>query len=196
VTPKQSKVLEFVREFIRERGFPPTLDEIASRMKVCRVTARQYLQALERQGVISRERYGRRAIEINPSHPLIHGSTELPLLGFIAAGSPVDAVEVPEMLDIGETFPAGRDFFALRVRGDSMVDEGILDGDYVVMEKRETARNGETVVALLEDGTATLKKFYREKGRVRLQPANERLRPIYVKSVTIQGVVKAVFRPF
>jgi repressor LexA len=195
MTPKQMQVFEFVREFIGRRGYAPSLAEIASRMKVCRVTARQYLQALERQGLISRRRYGRRAIEIEPAHLPPGGASEIPMLGYIAAGEPVEAVEIPETLDVGASLGKGTDVFALRVRGDSMVGEGILDGDYVIVEKTQAARNGQAVVALLEDGSATLKKFYREKSRVRLEPANERLKPIYAKSVTVQGIVKGVFRP-
>ena len=195
MTPKQMLVFEFVRDFIGRHGYAPSLEEIASRMKVCRVTARQYLQALEKQGLISRKRYGHRAVEIEPaSHPR-HGVAEIPMLGYIAAGEPVEAVEVPETLDIGASLDAGRDIFALRVRGDSMVGEGIFDGDYVIVRKAQMARNGQVVVALLDDGSATLKKFYREKNRIRLEPANERLKPIYAKSVTVQGIVKGVFRP-
>jgi len=194
VTPKQLKVLDFVRDFIRERGVAPTLEEIASHMRVCKVTARQYLQALERRGAISRKKYGWRGIEINSLWNMHRDGIRLPLLGCIAAGSPLEAVEIPETLDLDENFAAGEDLFALRVKGDSMVEEGILDGDYVIIQKREAAQNGDTVVALLDDGTATLKKFYREKNRIRLQPANEKLKPLYVKTVAIQGVVRGVFR--
>lgn len=195
MTPKQMKVFEFVRGFIGRRGYAPSLAEIASHMGVCRVTARQYLQALERQGLVSRRRYGRRAIEVEPASRTRGGALEIPMLGYIAAGEPVDAVEIPETLDIGESLEAGGEIFALRVRGDSMVGEGILDGDYVIIERAQTARNGQVVVALLDDESATLKKLYREKNRVRLEPANERLKPIYAKSVTVQGIVKGVFRP-
>lgn len=195
MTPRQMQVFEFLRDFIGRHGYAPSLAEIASRMKVCRVTARQYLQALERQGFISRRRYGRRAIEIEPAYHPRRGTAGIPMLGYIAAGEPVEAVEIPETLDVDASLGAGRDVFALRVRGDSMVGEGILDGDYVIVEKAQTAQNGQVVVALLDDGSATLKKFYREKSRVRLEPANERLKPIYAKSVTVQGIVKGIFRP-
>lgn len=195
MTPKQLKVLDFVRDFIRERGVAPTLEEIASHMRVCKVTARQYLQALERCGAISRKKYGWRGIEINSLWSMRRGGIRLPLLGCIAAGSPLEAVEIPETLDITESLGSGKDLFALRVKGDSMIEDGILNGDYVIIQKRETARTGDTVVALLDNGEATLKKFYREKNRIRLQPANKKLKPIYVKSLSIQGVVKGVFRP-
>ena len=119
---------------------------------------------------------------------------KLPLAGRIAAGSPIEAIERPEAIDMRDIFPANGNTFVLEVSGDSMIDEHIRSGDLVVCQKRNTARNGETVVALLEDGEATLKKLYREDGRVRLQPANEKYDPIYVKDVTIQGVVIGLIR--
>ena len=118
----------------------------------------------------------------------------LPLAGRIAAGHPIEAVERPETVDLRDMFPANGNTFVLEVSGDSMIDEHICNGDLVVCQQRNTARNGETVVALLEDGEATLKKIYREDGRVRLQPANEKYDPIYVDDVTIQGVVIGLVR--
>ena len=117
-------------------------------------------------------------------------------MGRIAAGAPVEAVEDKQTLDFDEMLTTRDTTFALEVRGESMIEEQIRDGDYVIVERRETARNGETVVALLEDGEATLKKFYREGDRIRLQPANASLSPIYVKDVKIQGVVVGVFRRY
>jgi repressor LexA len=118
----------------------------------------------------------------------------LPLVGHIAAGAPIEAIENPDVVDLGSMFTSPAGVFALRVRGDSMIDEQIRDGDLVVAERRETARDGETVVALLDDGEATLKKFYRDGNRVRLQPANPAYSPIYVDHVHIQGVVIGVLR--
>jgi repressor LexA len=196
MTPKQKKVLEFIRRFIRERGYSPTLQEIAEEMRVCKITARQYIQALQRQGIVSSPKHGRRSIEVIMPEHRRRSATELPLVGRIAAGSPIEAVEVPQTIDIGEELAprSGRHLFVLRAKGNSMVDDGILDGDYVIIEKCETVENGETAVALLDDGTATLKKLYREKNQVKLVPANSRLKPIYVKSVRIQGAVKGVLR--
>lgn len=129
--------------------------------------------------------------------------TRLPLVGTIAAGKPIDAVENREFLDLEELFAPGKrqskaagDIFVLKVRGDSMIDEQIRSGDYVICEKRANARNGETVVALLEDGEATLKKFYKEKDRIRLQPANDKYEPILVKNCAVQGVVIGVIRSY
>ena len=118
----------------------------------------------------------------------------LPLVGRIAAGSPIEAIENRQSLDLQEMFPATQDTFVLRVAGQSMVEDHIQDGDYVICQRRREARNGETVVALLDDGEATLKRFYREKGRIRLQPANATFKPIYVDNVKVQGVVVGVVR--
>ena len=123
-------------------------------------------------------------------------ATRLPLAGTIAAGCPIEAIEQSESLDLEEMFVSPSGNFALRVRGDSMIDDQICDGDYVVVEKRETASNGETVVALLEDGEATLKRFYRERGSIRLQPANPNYEPIVTKNVSIQGVVVGIIRKY
>jgi repressor LexA len=197
MTPKQLKVVLYAGEFISEHGYSPTLDEIADGLGVAKPTVQQYLRALEAKGVISRQRYAHRSIEIVDPDYAPRGRAALPLLGRIAAGEPIEAVEVPEMVDIGDALGLGRDsdLFLLEVKGDSMVEEGICDGDYVIVEKRETAQNGQTVVALLPDNTATLKKLYKERRRVRLQPAHPDMEPIYAAEVAIQGVVRGVFRP-
>lgn len=193
LTPTQSRAAKCIRDFFDQHGCSPTLDEIAERMGVTKPTVQQYLQALEEKGVIRRRRYAHRSIEL-----LRRGTdgTGLPLAGRIAAGSPLEAIEDGEEIDIAGVLGARADgnHFILQVRGDSMIEDGIFDGDYVVVERRATARNGETVVALLPDNTATLKRFYREKGRVRLQPANPAMGPIYAEDLTVQGIVKGVFR--
>jgi len=196
LTPGQARALERIESFIAENGFSPTLDEIAERLGVSKPTVQQYLAALEEKGFIARERYAHRSIEVIAGRRGEKGA-RLPLLGAIAAGEPIDAIEERETVDVLEVLGIGknRDIFLLRVKGDSMIEEGILDGDYAVVERRDVAENGDTVVALLPDNTATLKKFYREKGRIRLQPANPRMKPVYVKEVVIQGIVRGVLRP-
>jgi len=198
ITPKQLRVLRYIGDFIAEHGCSPSLDEMARALGVAKRTVRQYLKALEEKEIISRERYSHRSIEIlDPEYAPPRGN-ELPLLGRIAAGEPIEAVEVPEMIDVGEALGLGNrrsGLFVLQVKGNSMVEEGIFDGDYVVVEKANTAENGQTVVALLPDNNVTLKKLYREKNRVRLQPANPDMKAIYVTEVEIQGIVKGVFRP-
>ena len=195
LTPNQLKVLQFIEEFIKWNGYSPTLDEIAQHLGIRKPTVQQYLRTLEEKGVITRERYAHRSIEL-VAREYGPKKTQLPLLGRVAAGEPIEAVETREMVDVAEVLGMTRkeNLFLLKVKGDSMVDEGIFDGDYVVVEKRETANDGETVVALLPNNTATLKKFYREKNRIRLQPANLNMRPVYTREAVIQGVVRGVFR--
>lgn len=194
LTPGQLKILEFIRHFSERRGYSPTLDEIARHFRIIKPTVQQYLKALEQKGVIRRKRYAHRSIEIVASES--GKSLELPLLGRIAAGEPIEAIEAAEMVDVGTVLDlkVGRGLFLLQVKGDSMIEDGIFDEDYVVVEKQEVAENGDTVVALLPDGTATLKRFYRETSRIRLQPANPNLRAMYVKKIIVQGVVKGVIR--
>ena len=195
LTPRQHEIVEFIRDYVARNDYAPTMQEIADHLGVSRPTVFEHIEALEARGALSRQALRSRGIELAPE--LSGRATALPLVGLIAAGSPIEAIEDTEVLDLEELFQ-GRagETFVLRVRGDSMIDEQIRDGDYVIVEKRSQARNGETVVALLEDGDATLKKFYRERGRIRLQPANEKMKPIYVKTCRIQGVVIGVLRKY
>jgi len=195
LTPRQHEIVEFIRDYVARNDYAPTMQEIADHLGVSRPTVFEHIEALEARGALSRQALRSRGIELAPE--LSGRATALPLVGLIAAGSPIEAIEDTEVLDLEEVFQ-GRagETFVLRVRGNSMIDEQICDGDYVIVEKRSQARNGETVVALLEDGDATLKKFYREKGRIRLQPANEKMKPIYVKTCRIQGIVIGVLRKY
>ena len=195
LTPRQHEIVEFIRDYVARNDYAPTMQEMADHLGVSRPTVFEYIEALEARGALSRQALRSRGIELAPE--LSGRATALPLVGLIAAGRPIEAIEDTEVLDLEELFQ-GRagETFVLRVRGDSMIDEQICDGDYVIVEKRSQARNGETVVALLEDGDATLKKFYRERGRIRLQPANEKMKPIYVKTCRIQGVVIGVLRKY
>ena len=198
LTPRQLETLQYIRNFIESKGYSPTLEEIAEGLDVTKSTVQQYLAALEERDVIERERYAHRSIEIIDPEYTSREKTEVPLLGRIAAGESIESVEEPEILDIADllNLDARGDFFILEVSGNSMIEEGIFDGDYVVVEKKAKARNGQPVVALLPDHTVTLKKFYQEADRVRLQPANPDMEPIYVPDVTIQGVVRGVVRTF
>ncbi len=195
-TPKQANVLRWISAFIAEQGYAPTLDEIAAGLGLAKPTVQQYLRALTAKKVIARRRYAHRSIEILDPSVKPPGSTTLPLLGRIAAGQPIEAIELPETVNVAESLGlVGRkDLFVLEVKGNSMIEEGITDGDYVIVEKRDTADNGQVVVALLPDNTATLKKLFKEPTRIRLQPANPDLKPIYAKQVTVQGIVRGVFR--
>jgi repressor LexA len=196
LTPKQLNVLRFVRKFRDSHEYAPTLEEIAREFNVSKITALQHLRALEKRGAIRRSRYQARSIEIpEPRRP--HSLQRIPLAGTIAAGAPIEAIEEREVLDLSELIHGRAEPFLLRVRGDSMIDEQIREGDYVICERRSTAVNGETVVAILPGGEATLKKFYREPdGRIRLQPANPKLSPTYPERVEIRGVVGGVLRKY
>ena len=197
LTPKQLKVLEFIRGFRDARGYAPTLEEIARGFSVSKITALQHVRALEKRGAIRRTRYRARSIELREEPDRKRAARKLPVVGTIAAGAPIEAVEERELLDVSELIQGRKDPFLLRVRGDSMIDEQIRDGDYVICERRATAENGETVVAIVKDGEATLKKFFREPdGRIRLQPANPKMRPIYVRKAEIRGVVIGVLRKY
>ena len=196
LTPRQLQVLQFVRDFRRRFGYSPTMQEIGDQLGLTRVTVFEHVRALERKGAISRRaKHKARCLEVSPDFVFPdEGPTRIPLAGRVAAGAPIEAIENPETLDLESVFEVSGDRFVLQVSGESMIDEHICDGDYVVCERRTEPRNGETVVALLPDGDATLKKFYREKNRVRLQPANPNFDPIYVDDVAVQGVVIGVIR--
>jgi repressor LexA len=195
LTPKQFQIVRFLQDYWVEHEYAPTMQEIADHLGVSRPTVFEHIEALEKKKVLAREPTLARGIALAPEYSPEAG--RLPLVGRIAAGRPIEAIEDTELLDLESLF-RGRpgETFALQVRGDSMIDEQIRDGDYVIVEKRATARDGETVVAILEGGDATLKKFYKEKGRIRLQPANPTMQPIYAPNVTIQGVVIGVLRKY
>ncbi len=194
-TPRQAEILSYVRNYSEKHGYSPTLQEIGDYLGISKVTVFEHLDALEQRGLIQRSRHKARSLELTgPVRLPSDRPSVLPLVGRVAAGSPIEAIEDPESIDLETLFASRRGTFVLQVKGDSMIDDQICDGDYVVCEKRETAENGETVVALLESGEATLKRLYRERGRYRLQPANSRYAPIYTDRLTIQGVVIGVLR--
>ncbi|HOB76037.1 MAG TPA: transcriptional repressor LexA [Phycisphaerae bacterium] len=197
LTPKQMRILMLVRDYQRKHGYSPTMQEIADVLGITKVTVFEHVSGLEKKGLLRRSRHRARSLELTQrvEFPDESGAT-LPLVGHIAAGSPIEAIENPETIELDSLFKSSAGVYALRVRGDSMIDEHIRDGDLVVVERRETARDGETVVALLDDGEATLKKFYREGKKVRLQPANPAYAPIYVDNIRIQGVVVGVLRRY
>jgi len=195
LTPKQLRILTLIRDYQRKHGYSPTMQELADVLGVTKVTVFEHVTGLERKGLLRRAKHRARSLELTPRVAFPdEPPTRLQLVGHIAAGAPIEAIENPEEIDIEQLFSTRKGAYVLKVRGDSMIDEQIRDGDLVVVERRETAKNGETVVALLDDGEATLKKFYKEGGRVRLQPANPDFPPIYVDSVRIQGVVVGVLR--
>ncbi len=200
LTKRQREILDYLTEYIGDHGYAPSFEEIAAAMKYGSLaTVHEHLSNLERKGVIKRSYNESRSIEVL-SRARAPGVAELPLLGLVAAGEPIEAVEQHETIALPEEMlPATGPNYVLRVRGDSMIDEQIRDGDYVVVHSRNSARNGEMVIALLQGTHATVKKYYREKsGWVRLQPANAAVEPIFVHEddLTIQGVVVGVIRKY
>ena len=196
-TKRQKQIFDYIKQFIKEKGYSPSLEDIRRHFRLSsRSTAHYYIETLREKGYLNKLDYQARAIELSrekKSTDLV----EVPLLGVIAAGEPIEAVEDPETIEVpkSQLSKSGK-HYALRVQGDSMIDEGIFDGDTVIIRKQPDAENGETVVALINDNEVTLKKIYREKGRFRLQPANPTIRPIFTKELIIQGKVISVIRSY
>jgi repressor LexA len=200
LTPRQVDVVVAIRNFRHLHGYSPTMQELADQLGTSKVTIFEHVGALEKKRVLRRDRHKARSLEIIADErlPDEDRSTKLPLLGSIAAGSPIEAIENREELDLERLFASRSGVYVLRVRGDSMIEDHLCDGDYVVIERRETARNGEQVVALLDTGEATLKRFYREGNKIRLQPANSNMEPRIVEAgrCRVQGVVIGVLRSY
>ena len=198
LTKRQREILDYLNQFIQQNGYAPSLEEIGKRFGLSSLaTVHKHLTNLQEKGFIKRAWNRSRSVEMIPTRTGGR-AVELPLLGFVAAGSPIEAVASNETIAVPEDLVGKRDTYVLRVRGDSMIDEQIRDGDFVIVEDRKTAQNGETVVALLSGSDVTLKKFFRENGRVRLQPANPSMQPIFVDpdNLQVQGVVVGVMRRY
>ncbi|HVC95947.1 MAG TPA: transcriptional repressor LexA [Pirellulales bacterium] len=192
LTNRQREVYEFIRDKIRNRGYGPTVREIGGQFDISSPNGVMcHLKALEKKGLITREPNMSRAITLATENP--DGTGGLPLLGTIAAGVLHEAISLDERIDFGELFHAD-DLYVLKVKGESMIEDQIADGDYVVIKKQPTAHKGQTVVALTEDNEATLKRWYPEGKRVRLEPANKSMKPIYVTNPRVLGVVVGVVR--
>jgi repressor LexA len=202
LTPKQLKILQLIRDWRVRRGYSPTMQELADEIGVSKVTVFEHVEALIKKGALVREANKARSLSIadGVSVPDEARPTRFPLVGKIAAGYPIEKVADQDEIDLGEVLGArkgrGESTFALKVEGDSMKDEGILSGDYVLVERTEVARNGDRVVALLPDGQTTLKTFFKDDDCIRLQPANPAFDPIRVKFCQVQGIVKGVFRRY
>jgi repressor LexA len=199
LTPKQKEVLDYIVNFIHERGFAPSYREIASGLDLASPsTVHVHIQSLRTRGYLrGGESTGTRELEPTDKAVRWGRSVVLPLKGLITAGQPIEAIEEQETMAVPvDLVPNSANSYVLRVKGDSMIDDGILDGDYVVVEHCPSPKNGEVVVALLDNAFVTLKRFYREKDRIRLQPANKTMKPIYCYDPLIQGVVRAVIRSF
>jgi len=193
LTKRQQAVYEFIREKIRNRGYGPTVREIGKNFDISSPNGVVcHLKALEKKGMITREPNMSRAIQL-AAEPIREKG--LPLAGQIAAGVLHEAIEQKERVNFEEIFdPENKSLFVLQVRGDSMIEDQIADGDYVVVRRQRTARKGQIVVALTDEGEATLKRWFPEKNRIRLEPANAAMKPIYVKNARVLGVVVGVVR--
>lgn len=200
LTKKQKQVLDCIETFIKENGYTPSYREIAGCLGYSSpATVHQHVQALCEKGVINTAEDGSaRSIELVEAEKLSSMSIMLPMAGIITAGEPIEAIQDCEAFAVPSDFVIdAENSYVLKVKGRSMIEDGIFDGDYVVIERNHSPKNGDIVVALLDNAYATLKRFYREKNHVRLQPANSTMQPIIVKgNLNIQGIVRAVIRRF
>lgn len=202
LTPKQLRILQLIRDWRVRKGYSPTMQELADEIGVSKVTVFEHVEALIKKGALVREANKARSLSIADGIAVPDESRPLrfPLVGKIAAGNPIERVPNEEEVDLADILgAAGRNAestFALKVEGESMRDEGILDGDYVLIQRTAVAQNGDRVVALLPDGSTTLKTFFKEDDHIRLQPANPSFEPIRVKFCQVQGIVKAVVRRY
>jgi repressor LexA len=204
ITRRQREVYDFISRFVTEHGYSPSFEEIGQGLQLNSLaTVHKHISNLEKKGLLTRDYNRSRSIDLLPPKGKLKQSMSvntavvLPLMGRIAAGQPIEAVENPETISLAD-FVRSKEVFVLEVRGDSMQDEAILDGDYVLVEKARTAHNGDIVVALVDATDATLKRFYREGDKIRLQPSNVNMKPIIVPagSVDVQGRVIGVLRKY
>ena len=194
MTKRQKQVLDFINIYKERNGLSPSLEDIKKRLGIHSVsTVHQHLEALEKKGYLQRQKNQQRSSELRKSERLI----QVPLLGVIAAGQPIEAIEQKESIAVPQSrFPRSGNVFALKVAGESMIDENIHDGDIILIKHQNTAENGDKIVALIDNYNTTLKTYYKEKGQIRLQPANKKFEPIIIKKGTdfkIQGVFIDVF---
>jgi repressor LexA len=198
LTKRQREILDYLQDFIQQHGYAPSLEEIGRRFGLSSLaTVHKHLTNLQEKGFIKRAWNRSRSVELVPTGAGAR-SVELPLLGYVAAGVPIEAVATSETISVPQDFVAKRDTYVLRVRGNSMIEEQICDGDLVIVEDRKNPQNGEMVIALLGGSDVTLKKLYREDGRIRLQPANPSMQAILVDpdQLQVQGVVVGVMRKY
>lgn len=199
LTKRQAQILEYIGDFIEQNNYAPSYREIGQHFGLSSTaTIAEHIESLKIKGYLDHSDNLARSIQIaedieeeNESK----GWFQVPLYGMIAAGKPIEAIQTSETIDIPRDM-MGRNVYALRVKGESMIEDGIMSGDYIVVEHTKTARNGDIVVALVDRDQVTLKRFYKEKDRIRLQPANSTMNPIYLTQVAIQGKVKGLIRKF
>ena len=199
LTPKQRSVLDFVRRFFAEWGYAPTIAEICDGLGLASTaTVHKHLKILVDKGHIDTLPRRSRGLSVKAQTVSVGHSVEVPMLGRVTAGQPIQINEIPETVNLPESMIGKGETFVLEVRGESMIDEAIKDGDLVIVEKRDTANNGDMVIACIENEEVTLKRIYREGSRVRLQPSNPAMPPIIIENrdVTIKGIVIGVLRKY
>ena len=199
ITAKQKRIYDFIRRYIESNQEPPTIAEIGRQFEMSSpASVHSILTALEREGLIKRIPNVSRGIQL-VQESINNGDNEVPLLGTVAAGQPIEAILSHDTVNVPKGMQGRNRTFALRVRGDSMIDENIQDGDIIIVASQKTAENGQVVVALIDGNYATVKKFYREPEFIRLEPANPQFKPIFIKTperIQIQGVVKGLVRNY
>ncbi|OGF31679.1 repressor LexA [Candidatus Falkowbacteria bacterium RIFOXYD2_FULL_35_9] len=197
LSKRQSEILNFIKAFVQDNDYSPSYREIGEGLGLSSpATIHQHLQTLKSKGYLDIDPSSPRSLQMTSKVMKLGKSIELPLLGLITAGQPIEAIEENDTIAVPADLVTNDNAYVLRVKGESMIDEGIWDGDYVVVEHNPSPSNGDVVVALLNNAYVTLKKFYREKNRIRLQPANATMKPIYCKDVAIRGVVSGIIRKF
>jgi len=198
LTERQQEILDFVQSYTDNKGFAPSIREICEYFDISSTRGvHRHLETLEEKGYLKRESTPRSMKIIQSAADAFSKTVELPMLGLIAAGAPIEVMEHRETMEVPAALVGKRPCYVLKVKGNSMIEDHILNGDFIVVESCETADDGEVVVALINNRSeATLKRLYREKDRVRLQPANSEHKPIYVKDIAIQGKVRGLFRRF
>lgn len=195
LTKRQAEILSYITEHIAEQNYAPSYREICQHFGLSSTaTVAEHIESLRQKGYLLQEENLARSLQI-PQAPDINSFVGIPLLGCIAAGKPIEAVATQETIDIPKDM-SGHNVYALRVKGESMIEDGILNNDYVIIEQTKIAKNGDIVVALVDQDNVTLKRFYKEKDHIRLQPANSSMNPMFFRKVAIQGKVKGLIRKF
>ena len=196
LTKRQAQILEYITDFIEEHNYSPSYREIGQHFQLSSTaTIAEHIESLKQKGYLEGEEKLARSIQLVQEEENTPEFYSIPLFGTIAAGKPIEATTTNETIDIPKDM-VGRNVFALRVKGESMIDDGILNGDYIIVEPNKVANNGDIVVALVDQDSVTLKRYYKEKDLIRLQPANSTMQPMYYRKVTIQGKVKGLIRKF
>ena len=191
---RQAEILEFIFSFRKKKGYAPSLSEIAEFFKVSVPTVHQHVDYLRKKNLLTTEKGKRRSIQA--LNILKSGMTEIPLMGIIAAGGPIEAIRDPRPIEVPRNMlSSGANFYALKIAGTSMIEDGIFDGDIIIVREQSTVEDGEKAVAYLPDKNAvTLKRLYHEKNRIKLVPANHKMKPFYETNVEVQGKVVGVIR--